>query len=61
MTGSYIWVGLRGTGGVTKDIFFFFGNWGNLCENYTFYDVTKSLLILLHVEIMCGYVGKCPS
>lgn len=58
MTESYIWVGLRGTG-VTKDIFFFFGNWGNLCEDCTFYHVTKSLLILLLVEMMCGYIGEC--
>lgn len=36
----------------------FCDNWKNLCEDCTFYVVTKSLLILLFVEMRCD--PACP-
>lgn len=33
---------------------------GNLCEDCTFYEATKLMLILLGMEITCGHVGECP-
>ena len=51
--------GERGRKEVIKDFFFFF-IMGNLCEDCTFYEATKLMLILLGIEITCGHVAEYP-